>query len=152
MTSKKKSKSKQKSTKKIKAKKKYVIKGSLGFIKIDVGCAHSLALFTDLFNTLGFKQGYTNDRHVEFTDGATKFVVYHGKNVSGSGVYVIDTGINALFFKVKDKQAMVDFYARFILPRKIRVRFGDPMREDERENSLFFDTPEHITVGIVSEK
>lgn len=126
-------------------------KALLTFFKLDVGSVKSLYFFRDLFTFIGFRVTYENEQEVDLTNGEVTIVVYHGFNVVGSGVYILNTGINALFFRVKSRQEVDRVYDEFLKVRQITVSPSDPCREEEGGHSVFFKTSEQITIGIISE-
>ncbi len=130
---------------------KKVSKPNLVFFKLDVGSKESLKFFTDLFKFLKFNLVYQDEQQVHFTNDNFGFVVYHMFNVTGSGIYVLNTGVNALFFKVQDKQEVDRFYSQFLKVRRIPIKTNSAFIQEEGEYSIFFETPEKITIGIISD-
>lgn len=72
------------------------------------------------------------------------------KNNEGSGIYCIDAGLSAFFIEVKDKKEVDRVVNKFLKPNKINYRFNDASRIEEGDYSVFFTTPERMTIGIVS--
>ena len=126
-------------------------KSELVFFKIDVGSAESLTFFKDLFLYLDFKLTFELDHQIHFTNGQMGVVIHHCFHVSGSGIYVMDTGINTLFFKVDSREKVDKFYEKFLKVRQIPITTNEIGREEEGGYSIFFKTPERITVGIISD-
>lgn len=129
------------------------IKPRLAFFKLDVGSKESLKFFEALFTFLKFQISYKDDQQIHFSNGETGIVVYHGFNVTGSGIYVLDTGINALFFRVESREEVDRFYDEFLKVRRIPITTSDNkyIREEEGRYSIFFRTAERITIGIICE-
>lgn len=119
-------------------------------MKIDVGSKESLAFHGDLLTFLGYKKVHENDQSMSFQNKDSEFLIYHGANMSGSGLYVLNTGINALFFKVANKAAVNKFRDKFLKPRKIEYTTNDGRHVEEGEYSMFFRTPELLIFGVVS--
>ena len=121
----------------------------------------SLHFYKDFFTYLGYKQvrKYSGNKkyileELVFCDGGIEFDVFAiGKGVEnkeGSGIEAIHPGTDMLFFKVSDKKEVDRFVKDFIKPRKINFRFNNPeIKEGEGEYSIFFDTPEKLTIGII---
>jgi hypothetical protein len=72
------------------------------------------------------------------------------KNNEGSDAYIPDTGITTLFLRVKDRQVVDNLIKKFLKPNKVNYVFNNPCHEKEGRYSVFFDTPEKITIGIIS--
>jgi len=132
-------------------KPKFVLKTNMRFFKIDVGSKESLQLHKDILLHLGYKIIYQNNLQANMKNEDSEILVYHGYNVSGSGMYVLNTGINVLFFHVQDKKDVDTFKNKFLTPRKIVFTNKDSMFiPEEGDYSVFFRTPELITIGVVS--
>ncbi len=131
---------------------KMVEKPRFAFFKLDVGSVESLEFFTALFTFLEFKITWQSEQEVDFTNGEIGIVVYHAFNVVGSGIYILNTGINALFFRVKGRKEVDRFADKFLKVRRIPTTTNESWREkEEGKYSVFFKTPELITIGIISD-
>lgn len=135
---------------KVKKASKFVIKSRISFFKIDVGSAESLKFFKEMLVCLGYEITFERDHFSNAVNEGIEVLVYHSFNISGSGIYILNTGINSIFFEVESKKDVDEFYKKFLKPRHITIRRNDPAIMEEGMYSLFFDTPEMTTVGIIS--
>ena len=124
------------------------------FLKLEVGCAASLYFFKDIFAYFGWKVTFEDSTKILVTDDIITIAIFHGSNISGSGIYVIDVGCNTFFLEVDSKEAVDKFEQEFLIPNRIPVRRGETekyqKKEEEGNYSIFFDTPDRLTVGIIS--
>lgn len=142
------------------------MKTQITFLKIAVGYKKSIPFYKDLLTCLGYKVKDENDRMLNLSNGETEFFIFHSVNMTGSGIYVLDSGVSSIFFEVPSRGAVDKFYDKFLKPRKIEPRWNWFDRTDEggkviertvRVNakeegkySLFFETPEKITIGVLA--
>ena len=122
----------------------------LSFLKIDVGSNDSLLFLKDLLICLNYKIISEGGHWFHAEQNGTEIAVYHSLHVSGSGAYILNTGVNALFFTVKDKVEVNKIYENFLKPRHVKVRPNGDRHNEEGKYSMFFDTEEKIVIGIVS--
>lgn len=132
----------------------------INYFGIQVVNKKSLYFFRDLFFYLGYKltKHFRFKKHrfeeLVFCDNKMQFNVFVEdkgmQNTEGSGIDIIHSGVDTFFFKVEDKKVVAKFIKDFLKPRKINFRFNNPYREEEGKYSVFFNTPEKLTIGIVS--
>jgi len=124
------------------------------FLKLEVGCAASLYFFKDIFTYFGWKVTYEDSTKILVTDDIIVIAIFHGSNISGSGIYVIDVGCNTFFLEVETKEEVDKFEQEFLIPNRIPTRRNETEKyqkeEEEGSYSIFFDTPDRLTVGIIS--
>ena len=135
------------------------MKTQITFFKIDAGSKKSMRFYRDFLTYFGYKIKYEDATKLKFSNGGTEFFIFHSVYTTGSCMYILNTGINAIFFKVPSKRAVNKFYNEFLKPRKIEPRWNGKaikrfMRTNAKEEgkySLFFDTPERIEIGILTD-
>jgi hypothetical protein len=124
----------------------------LSFMKIVVGSKDSLTFHKEIFAALGYDINDNSENMFIAKGQKSNFLVYHGSNMVGSGVWLLDTGVSAQFFKVENKKAVNEFCKKVLDPRQIKPRPNNKHREEEGKYGIFFDTPEKITIGVISYK
>jgi hypothetical protein len=122
----------------------------INFIQIIVGSEESLSFHKDMFTALGYKIEESNPPDYMFYAYGDKmtFLVHHGANISGSGIWMVTAGASALFFRVDNKGIIDNFCKKVLEPRHIKPRLNTKGRKEEGKYGIFFDTQEKLKIGI----
>ena len=125
----------------------------------------SARFYRDLLFYLGYKV-ITYKKEFLMSNGETNFIIYRPyykeAYYNTSEIYDIVAGITAIFFKVENKKEVDKFIEGFLKAEKtkFRLKLDEEYREnmdipkvptrEEGKYSVFFDTVEGLTVGIIS--
>jgi hypothetical protein len=144
-----------------KNRNKKIIESNIKRLGIRVVNEESLNFHKSFLMFLGYKLigEYKDDEHnvrsILVGNNELVFEIYIMdfaiQNKAGSGIYNIDAGINAFFLKVSDKEEVDKFIGKFLKPNKVNFRFNNENCREEGNYSIFFTTPEKLTIGIVSD-
>jgi len=127
--------------------------GNIRHVEINVSdFERSKAFYQDFLEWLGYKQVVGGKDFAGWGNGEAEIFVTYLKRYKDSGFHRRRVGLNHIAFQAKSRADVDRLHSEFLVPRSIKVLYGEPKEYPEYRKgfyAVYFEDPDRIKLEFV---